>query len=81
MLDAFERVGEYDAAVAEADLEDWTMLFGQARSDFGMVLTKLEEISEERDAWDFGEVLDLGMISVVEVLDDEEANGEDGEGD
>lgn len=81
MLDAFECVGKYDAAIAEANLEDWSVLFGQARSDFGMLIAELEEVAEERDTWNFRKILDLGMIGIVQELDDEVANGKDRERD
>jgi len=41
VLDTLKGVGKYDTAIAEADLEDWTVLFGQACGDFGMMLTEL----------------------------------------
>lgn len=41
-----------------------------------MFVPKLEKIAKDRDAWDFGEVLDLRNICTVEVAYDEEEDGD-----
>ena len=80
MADAVEGVGEDDSPVAQADLEDGAVLGDPGGGDAGVVAAQLEEVAEERDAGDFGEVLDLRSVGAVEEADGEDEEGEEDEG-
>jgi hypothetical protein len=80
VADAVEGVGEDDTPVAQADLEDGAVLGDPGGGDAGVVAAQLEEVAEEGDAGDFGEVLDLWGVRAVEEADGEDEEGEEDEG-
>lgn len=73
VFDRIERVSKDDSSVAESGLENRpSLLLCPLASNFGMVLSKLKKVAKDRNTWDFGQILDLWSVCMVEVFDEKE---------
>jgi hypothetical protein len=54
--------------VSEPYLEDGSIFLSQRSSHFGMTVSKLQQVTEERYSRNFREILDLGHVCAVHIF-------------
>lgn len=84
MLDRVKTVGEDDSPISKSSLEHWpAILLCPLSRNSGVVLSKLKEVPKQWYTRNFGQILDLWCIRMIQVFDEKEqqAQYEEGEGD